>query len=167
MNKNILRQAIREELKNFTPNYRCHEGARLIGQKMKSLNMDVSVKDGGVIYDTSYFMKDFFKDLLPDFPSDDLSDEERESLEKELEGEKPKNRIGVLHSWCEVKDDSGNVMVVDWHAHLNLSSTCGIQGVLIIENKDNLPHTYIPMGKTIGKWIIFPVFPPRVARLRI
>lgn len=166
MDKNTLKKTARDEIKNFDPNYRCHEGARLIGRKLKSLDMDVIVKDGGVIYDTSYFMDDLFNDLLSDFSSDCLSNEERRELEKELEEEKPRNKKGVLHSWCEVEDNAGNIIVVDWHASLILSSTCGVDNVLIVENKKNLPHTYIPMGKAIGRWIIFLTFPPRLARLK-
>lgn len=164
MDKDILRKMVEKEISSFK-NYRCHEAARIIGRKLKSLGVDVRVKDGGVIYDTSVFLKeieDFFHPFSPE-ELEDLSEDEK----KELGREKIKSRLTVLHSWCEVTNGTSDVIVIDWHVNLNLSPTCGIQNSLIIENKKDLPHTYVPFGINIGKRIIFLTFPiVRVTKLR-
>ena len=168
MDKNILKM-IRKEIGGFTSNYRCHEGARVIGEKLRAAGIDVKVRDGGVIYDTSFFLKELEDFSHPFSPEDleDLSEDEKKELDKELKGEKIKSRLAVLHSWCEVKNGIGEVIVIDWHHNLNLSPTCGIQNNLIIKKKNDLPHTYVPFGINIGKWIIFLTFPlVRATKLR-
>jgi hypothetical protein len=166
MERDALEKVISKETNNFSPNYRCHEGARIIAEKLKSLGMDVIVRDGGAIYDTSYFSKDI-EDFLPASVSEDLSEEEKEGLAQELKGEEVKSKISIFHSWCEVREDSGNIIVIDWHACLKLSPGCGIENSLIIDSKNNLPHTYVPMGIAIGKLIILKMFPPYAIKLRM
>ena len=162
----VLERTIREEVANFPSNYRCHEGARMIARKLRSLGIDVEVRDGGVIYDTSYFLKDL-EDFLDSSLLESSSEEERKLLEKELRPIEEVRKVSNLHSWCEFRDDSGAVIVIDWHAHLLLSPCLGVENNLIIDRKDDLPHKYIPFGIVIGKWIFFWVFPLHTIKLRV
>ena len=55
-----LEKVVRKEIENFPQNYRCHEGARMIARKLRSpAGMGVVVRDGGVVYETAYFLKCF------------------------------------------------------------------------------------------------------------
>ncbi|MCX6763576.1 MAG: hypothetical protein NTZ97_02485 [Candidatus Moranbacteria bacterium] len=162
-----LAKKLREEIRNFAPHYRCHEGARIIQKKLKSLEIKAKVRDGGVIYDSSLFardMEDFCSEIMASFQN--LPETERKRLEKELRAGEEIEKMAILHSWCEFKNN-GDTIVIDWHATLKPTSDCGIQNILIIESKNKLPHRYVPMGIKIWKWIIFPLLPPQVVRLRI
>ena len=64
MEKDVLEKVVKGEIGEFPLNYRCHEGARMIAGKLRLLGIDVVVKDGGVIYDTSHFLK-YFEDFFP------------------------------------------------------------------------------------------------------
>ena len=140
MERDALEKVIKKEINNFPLNYRCHEGARMFAKKLKSLGVNVDVKDGGVVYETAYFLK-CFEEFLPASMLEDLSEEEKRELAQELKGEEIKSKISVLHSWCEVKENLNNpIVVIDWHASLKLSSDCGIENNLIIDNKNNFIH---------------------------
>jgi len=166
-----LEKVVRKEIENFPQNYRCHEGARMIARKLRSpAGMGVVVRDGGVVYDTSYFSKnleDFSPaSLFKDF--ENFSDEEKRGLTEELNAGEKKGKLFVIHSWCEFEDhNSKSTIVIDWHAHLKLPQNNGVHDLLIIDNKNNLPHAYIPMGIAFRKWIIFRTFPPQAIKLRM
>jgi len=149
-----------KETNGLANNFRCHEAARKIGNQLKSLKLNVDIRDGVAVYDSSSLLKDFLSSM--DFFSG-LSEE----IKKELLGRDIKKKIRVFHSWCEVTDEQNDIIVVDWHSSLELSRGEWLERILIVEKKKNLPHNYFPLGVTIGKWIIFKIFPPYAIRLRL
>jgi hypothetical protein len=155
-----LRKVALEESNGLPNNFRCHEVARKIGNRLRLLGVNVDVKDGLVEYDTSSLVMDFLSSM-------DFFDNLSEEMKSELAGKNIKKKIQVFHSWCEVADGSGDIVVVDWHACLKLSRDESLEKILIVERKSSLPHNYSSVGIVVGKWIILKKFPPYATRLRI
>lgn len=150
-----LRRVVLEETKNLNSNYRCHEVARVVKNKLELLGMNVKVKDGVVGYDVPFLAQEHIKDFL-------------EEDEEEIVREEAKGKLWLFHSWCEVVDSQNDLIVIDWHNSLELSRELTLGEVLIVEYKKNLPHNYYRRGITIGKWIISTVkFPLYFTKLRI
>jgi len=156
-----LEEIALKEINGLPKNFRCHEAARKIGNQLRLLRVNVAIKDGVVVYNPSSLLKDFFSSNM-DFFEGLPGEAKRELLERET-----KKKIRVFHSWCEVTDNQDDIIVVDWHAFLEVSRDESWERILIIERKKNLPHSYFPVGITIGKWIIFKVLPPYATRLRL
>ena len=155
-----LKEVALKEADCFPKNFRCHEAARKIGNQLRLLGVDVDIKDGVVAYSSSSLLKDFLSSM--DF-FEGLSEEaKRELIERDR-----KKKIRVFHSWCEVADNQDDVIVVDWHAFLQVSRDESLERILIVERKKNLPHSYSPVGITIGKWIILKMLPLYAIRLRL
>jgi hypothetical protein len=105
--------------------WRCHELARVIGNKLSSFNWKVRVNDGIVIYDLVVLYKDFAALFFKD---DDEKSEESKELEKGLLIEiehltmKYENeKLRVIHSWCEVCNSQNEIIVIDYHGIIRLS----------------------------------------------
>ncbi len=153
-----LREIVLEETKNRHSNYRCHEVARLVRNKLKLLGMNVKVKDGVVGYDVFSLVEEHIKDFF----------EDEEEIPEKIPREKTERKLWLFHSWCEVIDSQGDLIVIDWHNSLELSRELTLGEVLIVEYKKNLLHNYYRGGITIGKWIISTVkIPPYFTKLRI
>jgi len=155
-----LKEIVLEETDDLPNNFRCHEVARRIGGHLHLLGLKVEVKDGIAVYDTSSLLRDFVlsMNILEGLP---------EEAKSELMGRNIKKKIRVFHSWCEVADEENDTIVIDWHALLKLSQEESLERILIIERKNNLPHSYFPVGRVVGKWIILKRFPPYATRLRM
>ena len=165
-----LIETIREKMNTIVRDlegYQCHEGARIIARELSRFNINVVVKDGGVIYDTSYF-KDFSPRSIVD-GFDNLPREVQAGIIQELGAGEKKSKLPVLHSWCEYKNRRlrKENIVIDWQGNLSLPQNRGIDNLVIIGSKKDLPHKYISMGINIGKWIIFLTSPLRVIRLKM
>ena len=160
MNFEDIRTVALKEMKNLPGSYRCHETARRIAHGLELAGIQAEVKDGVATYDTRVLLKDFLVSM-------DLFQNLSEALKEEALGGKTKMKTRVLHSWCEIPGNENGTVVVDWHAYLKTSKDEAIENVLIIENKDNLPHKYDPVGITMRGWIIFRLFPPLFTRIRL
>ena len=155
-----LRDVVIKETKNLPDNYRCHEAARKIGNKLRLLGINVDIKDGIVVYDTHSLLRNFLASM-------DFSHGLPKKVKREMIGKGVKRKLRVFHSWCEVTENKNNVIVVDWHARLKISRDQTLEGILIVEKKKNLPHSYNPIGITLGRRIVFKGFPLHATRLRL
>lgn len=156
MNKERLKTVVSEEIKRLPGNNRCHEAARRISDRLRLFGINVEVKDGIATYDVDSLFDCFLSSM--DFA---------EELKQEILKRGKRKKVKFFHSWCEIFGDRGDVIVIDWHALMSISRDESFEKVLIVESKNNLPHTYNPGGKIIGKWLILRRFPPYVTRLRI
>jgi len=154
-----LREIVLGEMKDLPPKYRCHEVARIIGNKLSSLGWNVAIRDGIVVYDTFFLRRNFLNSFWKYM---NFSKE----IKEEMLGKKMKKKLRVFHSWCEIIENQDNVIIIDWNAYLELSRDQALEHILIIEDKENLPHKYNPIGVTVGRWIILKMFPPLAIRLR-
>ena len=155
-----LREIVSQETVGLHPKYRCHEVARLFTAKLKSLDINSIVKDGVVTYDVNSLRKYFLS-------STDLLDGLPDEVKAEIFGKETKKKLRVLHSWCEINMNGSEILVIDWHATLALSRDETLEGILIVENKKDLPHNYNSVGVEIGKWIFLKKFPPYFTKLRL
>jgi len=143
--------------------YRCYEIARMIASRLKCHKLDIELRDGIVEYDIRSLL---VSHLLPSFDFLSLSaEEERKLIEEQME--KAKNTIRVAHSWCDMEQREGTV-VVDFLPRFVVHSDTTLGSVLTIGKKEELPHTYCPVGRTFGRWLIIPTGRiPYVTRLRM
>lgn len=155
-----LKEVALKETDGFPKNFRCHEAARKIGNQLRLLGVNVDIKDGVAAYNPSSLFKDFLSSV-------DFFEGLPEEAKRELLGRETKKKIRVFHSWCEVTDNQDDIIVVDWHAFLQVSRDESLERVLIVERKKNLPHSYNPTGVKIGNWIVLKRFPPYAIKLRI
>ena len=155
-----LREIVSQETAGLHLKYRCHEVARLFRAKLGSLNIDAIVKDGVVTYDINSLRKHFLSSM-------DLLDGLPDEMKAEIFGKETKKKLRVLHSWCEINMNGGEILIIDWHATLAISRDETLEGILIIENKKDLSHDYNPVGVEIGKWIFLKKFPPYFTKLRL
>lgn len=155
-----LREIVSRETVGLHPKYRCHEVARLFVVRLRSLDINATVKDGVVTYDINSLRKYFLSSM-------DLLDGLSDAVKAEIFEKEAKKKLRVFHSWCEINMNGSEIVVIDWHATLTLSRDETLEGILIIENKKKLPHNYNPVGIEIGEWIFLKRFPPYFTKLRL
>jgi len=152
-----IREISLKATENIPRYYRCHETARKIADNLNAKGISTEVKDGIAVYDNFSLLKDFLTYFVGDFTEESI----QEILKDSQRGESR-----VLHSWCEIPQEDG-LVVVDWHAHLKLSEDESVDRLLIVEKKDLLLHDYFSTAINRGKWIIFRRFPPLFTKLRL
>lgn len=149
----VLREVAQVENTKF----RCHEIARIFVKKLCSLGLKARATDGLVLYNVAWLRRNFLSGF------DGFSSEE---MCKCLESKKG-DRLLVIHSWCEINED-GKTIVIDHHHVLRLSDYEIYTNCLFVGYRSQSPHEYHPVGRKIGRFIIFPT--PRflrIVRLRI
>jgi hypothetical protein len=155
----ILKEIVSKEISrmNFEGEhrgYRCHEIARTLKEKLESLGITTTVKDGSVVYDIPFLLKGFWIDLM---------DEHCPAIRRGL---LVKKKICILHSWCEV-GSTEEIIVIDFHGAIHFNKDISLYEVLIIDYKKNLLHQYYPTAVVFGRWIFFKTIPPHIVRVRI
>ncbi len=147
----------------FPDYFRCYEGAEIIEEALKKEGFKVKRKVGGAIYDLEYFRKDFenFREEI----ISSLSEAARQEIIERMPF--TPGFMKIFHSWCEVIDDPATPIVVDWHHYLVIGQGMyEVSNLLIIEEKNKLPHRYLNFGFQIGRVIVTSALPVYITLMR-
>ena len=110
--------------------FRCHEIARALRDKLIELGYEATVQTGIVQYDCHFLQETWLERFRQDDAEDRLvSIFEEEIRLKPVKGKTPR----ISHSWVEVGDT-----IVDYQNNIPASNDTSYQGTLIVERRDRL-----------------------------